>query len=100
MENNPCNNVDNGSDNDEEVEISENGERGLPVLSDDDIDEVKVTSDQLLRESDLKVFNLETVCRWMQALGFEYEAVKNHFHVDCHEKPEVKAYQDNEWILR
>ena len=92
MVNNPRNNEDNGSDNDEEVESSESCERGLPVVSDEDIDDVEVTTDQLLRESDLRVLNLETVCRWMRALGFKYERVKSHFYVDCHEKPEVKAY--------
>jgi len=92
VENNPRNNEDNDSDSDEEVESSKSGERGLPVVSDEDIDNVEVTTDQLLRESGLRVLNLETVCCWMRALGFKYEHVKSHFYVDCHEKPEVKAY--------
>jgi len=100
VQNNPCNNVDNVRDNDEEVESSKSDERGLSILSDEDIDKVNVTPDQLLRESGLRVLTLETVCHWMRALGFKYEPVKSHFYVDCYEKPEVKAYRDNKWIPR
>ena len=65
-------------------------EMTLEDLTDDAIATAKVTVEQLLKESRLRVLSLETVLSWMHKLGFKYETRKAHFYVDSHEKPEVK----------
>ena len=73
-------------------------EMTLEDLTDDAIATAKVTVEQLLKESRLRVLSLETVLSWMHNLGFKYETRKAHFYVDSHEKPEVKKYRDSEFI--
>jgi DNA-binding transcriptional regulator YhcF (GntR family) len=46
----------------------------------------------LLRENRLTKLTLETVYRWLDRLGFKYEARKKGYYVDNHEKPETVAY--------
>jgi hypothetical protein len=47
----------------------------------------------LLRENRLTKLTLETVYRWLDRLGFKYEARKKGYYVDNHEKPETVAYR-------
>jgi DNA-binding transcriptional regulator YhcF (GntR family) len=55
-------------------------------------DEAYETTD-LLRENRLTKLTLETVYRWLDRLGFKYEARKKGYYVDNHEKPETVAYR-------
>jgi hypothetical protein len=47
----------------------------------------------LLRENRLTKLTLETVYRWLDRLGFKYEARKKGYYVDNHEKPETVTYR-------
>ena len=47
----------------------------------------------LLRENRLTKLTLETVYRWLDRLGFKYEARKKGYYVDNHEKPETVSYR-------
>jgi hypothetical protein len=47
----------------------------------------------LLRENQLTKLTLETVYRWLDQLGFKYEARKKGYYVGNHEKPETVAYR-------
>ena len=75
-------------------------ENGLPVIEEDQIEEFEFTVEALLKEGRLRTLDLNTVGRWMHALGFKYETRRKHFYVDCHEKPEVTAYRDKVWCPR
>jgi hypothetical protein len=55
-------------------------------------DETFETTD-LLRENRLTKLTLETIHRWLDRLGFKYEAKKKGYYVDNHEKPETVAYR-------
>jgi hypothetical protein len=54
-------------------------------------DETFETPD-LLRENRLTKLTLETIYRWLDRLGFKYEARKKGYYVDNHEKPETVVY--------
>jgi hypothetical protein len=55
-------------------------------------DETFETTD-LLRENRLTKLTLETIYRWLDRLGFKYEARKKGYYVDNYEKPETVAYR-------
>jgi hypothetical protein len=57
-------------------------------LDDDDFDMA-----DLLRENRLTKLTLGTVYRWLDRLGFKYEARKKSYYVDNHEKPDTVAYR-------
>ncbi|KAL7532560.1 hypothetical protein ACHAWF_008635 [Thalassiosira exigua] len=60
-----------------------------------DFDEkiAQITEKDILKENGLQTICPRTVYKWMEALGFKYEARRKHFYVDGHEKPEVKKYR-------
>jgi hypothetical protein len=46
----------------------------------------------ILRQNGLTKLSLGTVYRWLDCLGFKYEARKKGHYVDPHEKPETIVY--------
>ena len=78
-------------------------ETALPVVLEQRRKEKNVgeefTLQQFLKENQLKVLCLTTICKWLEYLGFKYGPRKKCFYVDNHDSPANVAYR-SEFIER
>jgi hypothetical protein len=63
------------------------------------LDEQQYSMEDMLSEYRLSKLDLSTICRWMERLGFKYEARKKKYYTDNHDTEENILYR-NKFIER
>jgi hypothetical protein len=56
-------------------------------------DQYKLELKKILKHYRLSKVTMQTIYRWMKALGFRYEMQRKGYYVDGHEKPSTVSYR-------